>query len=281
MLQRVGAGRLGDALDQRHLPIGSAGPPDNAAERAPFRQIARRRGEPETPGRQAAFVEMKAVARRPPGQPGGERGRPALEIAARAEDAVRVDDDASVAHREVLAAHRRHDRLIVDAGVGHQHAERLERGDRARFEGAHVFALAEPLIDMHVETARIGQGRDADPSFAFGRARKAFEKADAGFAEQLGIGHDVRLRHRYEIGRVEEFADRDLMRDGPASRFAELAGQHGPLFVGKAHRSGLPLYFADRTVQVRRRVCKHPAPPIRGSRASCAAGASAAGHRRV
>ena len=241
MLQRVRAGTFGDALDQRHLPIGAAFPPDNAAQRTPFRQVARRRREPETSGRQAAFVEVIAVARRAPGQPGGERGRPALEIAARAENAVGIDHHAGVAHREMLAADRRHDRLIIDAGVGHQHAEGAECGDRARFEVAHGLALAEPLVDLHIETARIGQGRDPDPPLAVGGAGEAFEKADTGLAERLGVGHDVRLRDRHEIGRVEELADRDLMRDGPASRFAELAGQHGPLFVAEAHRSNLAL----------------------------------------
>ena len=204
----------------------------------------RHRGELEATGRKAAFVEVIAVARRASGQPGGERGGPALEIAARSEDAVRVDHDAGIAHREVLAAHRRQDRLIIDAGVGHQHAEGSERGARARFESTHVLALAEPLIDLHVETARIGQGRDPDPPFAFG-AGEAFEKAHAGLAERLGIGHDMRLRDRHQIGRVEEFADRDLMRDGPASRFAELAGQHGPFFVGEAHRSDLLLCCSE------------------------------------
>src|SRR3954471_1012572 len=94
MLQRVRAGKFGDALDERHLPIGAAFPPDNAAQRTPFRQVARRRPEPEISGRQATFIEVKAVARRAPGQPGSERGRPALEIAAGTENAVGVNHHA-------------------------------------------------------------------------------------------------------------------------------------------------------------------------------------------
>ena len=42
-----------------------------------------------------------------------------------------------------------------------------------------------------------------------------FEPRDAGFAEALGVGHDVGLADGHEIGRVEEIADRDLMLDGP------------------------------------------------------------------
>src|SRR5436305_224538 len=55
MLQRVGAGRAVDTLDQRYLPIGAAFTPDDAAERAPFREVAWLGSEAETAGRAAAF----------------------------------------------------------------------------------------------------------------------------------------------------------------------------------------------------------------------------------
>ena len=44
MLQRVGAGDRVDALDHRHLPVGAAGLADDAAQRAPFGEVARHRG---------------------------------------------------------------------------------------------------------------------------------------------------------------------------------------------------------------------------------------------
>src|SRR5437868_15505313 len=58
MLQRVGAGRAVDTLDQRHLPIGAALAPDDAAERAPFAEVMRLRIEAETSGRAAVLVEV-------------------------------------------------------------------------------------------------------------------------------------------------------------------------------------------------------------------------------
>src|SRR5439155_11910337 len=45
----------------------------------------------------------------------------------------------------------------------------------------------------------------------------------------------VRLRHRHEIGGVEELADRDLVLNRPAPRLARRAGQHRLFFVGEAH----------------------------------------------
>src|SRR5260370_20987552 len=104
MLQLVRARHVVDTFDQRHLPIGAASLADYGAERAPFAEVARPRPEAETPCRAAEFVEVIAVARGASGQRRREGRRSALEIAARAEDAVRIDHDAGVAHREVLAA---------------------------------------------------------------------------------------------------------------------------------------------------------------------------------
>src|SRR5205814_6770192 len=94
MLQRVGTGRAVDALDQRHLPIGAAFAADDAAERTPFREVARLRGEAEAAGRAAAFVEVIAVTRGAAGQSGGKRRRAALEVAAGAKLADGRDPDA-------------------------------------------------------------------------------------------------------------------------------------------------------------------------------------------
>src|SRR4051812_11567199 len=49
----------------------------------------------------------------------------------------------------------------------------------------------------------------------------------------------MRLRHRHEIGSVEELADHDLVLDRPAPRFAERAGAHRLLFFGEPHRGYL------------------------------------------
>ena len=49
MLERIGAGGVLDALDQRHLPVGAAVAADHAAQRAPFRQIVQ------------ANIELKAA----------------------------------------------------------------------------------------------------------------------------------------------------------------------------------------------------------------------------
>src|SRR5207237_3644174 len=81
--------------------------------------------------------QMISVALRAAGQPGAERRSPAFEIRTRAAHAVGINDHAGVAVGNVLAAHRRHDGLIVDTGVGHQDAERLERSNYTALQIKH------------------------------------------------------------------------------------------------------------------------------------------------
>ena len=66
-----------------------------------------------------------------PGEAGGECGGAALEVRAGAADAVRIDHDAGIAVGDVVAEDRRHDRLIVDAGIRHDDAELQAGGDEA------------------------------------------------------------------------------------------------------------------------------------------------------
>ena len=119
----------------------------------------------------------------------------------------------------------RQDGLVVDAGVGHQHAQRLERGDRARLDGGHGVGLLQALVGGEIEPARIGDGGDAHAPLGLGQRRQASSQRRPprpGF----GVGHDVRLADRHEIGRVEKVADGDLVADGPLPRGPLLARQH-------------------------------------------------------
>ena len=50
--------------------------------------------------------------------------------------------------------------------------------------------------------------------------------------ERLGVGHDVGLTHRHEIGGAEILSDLDLMLDRPLRGPAELAGPQRFLLVG-------------------------------------------------
>ena len=109
--------------------------------------------------------------------------------------------------------------------------------DRPLFERRHPLALPKPAIDREIDAARVGDRRHPHPPLRFRRSGEPFEKAHPGLAQELGIGHHVRLRHRHKIGRVEEFADRDLMRDRPTPNRAKIAGQHRPFLVGQSHHS--------------------------------------------
>ena len=111
-------------------------------------------------------VEMIAIARRAPGEAGTQGRRPALKIRTRAAHAVAIDHDAGIAVGHVLAAQRRHDRLIIDAGIGHQHAERLKGGNRAALESEHPGLLLQLFRLRKIGAARVGYGRNADLTFA-------------------------------------------------------------------------------------------------------------------
>ena len=95
--------------------------------------------------------------------------------------------------------------------------------------------LLEALVAVEVEAARIGDGGDAHAPLLARQGGQLLEPIDTRWAEALGVGHDVRLADRHEIGRVEELADRDLMADGPLAGRAVLARQHGLFFVAQSH----------------------------------------------
>src|SRR6516164_5881593 len=191
---------------------------------------------------------MTAVAGCTPGHAGAQCRRPTFEIGTRAAHAVAIDHHAGIAIGDVLAVDWRHDRLIVDAGVRHQHAERFERSDRAAFECEHPRLLLEPGCLREIGAARSGDCRYADAAFAFREHDPVFQPFHAGTAERFRIGHDMRLRDRHEIRRAEIAADPDLMLDRPLPQRAEFAAAHRQFFVAQLHdtrfarRVGLSVY---------------------------------------
>ena len=196
--------------------------------------------------RKAMLVEMVAIARRAACEPCAQCRRPALEVRARAAHAVGIDHDARVAIGAMLAAHRRHDGLVIDAGVGHQHAERLEGGDGALLEIEHPRLMLQLVRGGEVCAARIGDGRNAYAAFRGGHLRHRLKPFDARRTERLRVGHDVRLRNRHEVFRAEIRADPDLMLDRPLPRASGLAVAHRFLFVGQPHPFVLAGILLDR-----------------------------------
>jgi hypothetical protein len=140
----------------------------------------------------------------------------------------------------VLAAHRRQHALVVDAGVGEDHAEARQRIRGAPLERHDRLGLPDLRKAREIGAARVGDGRYADTPLRGRCARQLFEKVDARGAQSLGVGADVHLAHLDEIVGVEELADRDLLLDRPAPRRAQLAGQH-PLLVIVQPQDVLPV----------------------------------------
>src|SRR5262249_11421999 len=104
--------------------------------------------------------------------------------------------------------------LIIDAGIRHGDAELDEGLDRAPLEVEHRGSLPQHAGLGEIGAARVRDGRNSDPTLPLVRASEAFQVADAGFTETLGVGHDVCLRHRHEVCGAEELADADLVAQG-------------------------------------------------------------------
>ena len=82
-----------------------------------------------------------------------------------------------------------------------------------------------------IDAARVGNHRDAHAA-VFGRLRgHLFEKGYPGFTQRFGVGHNMRLGNRHEIGRVEKTPDLHHVFHRPATRLAHFAIAHGLFFV--------------------------------------------------
>ena len=127
-------------------------------------------------------------------------------------------------------AQLRGDDALVHDGIVRQVAV-LGMADDRRAEGQRVLHRAAIQLGVHHAPAVVGE-RHAS---GFRLLRQAFEKTHPGLAERLGVGHDMSLRYRHEIGCIEELAERDLMLDRPAPRLAQRTGAHRALLVGEAH----------------------------------------------
>jgi hypothetical protein len=96
-------------------------------------------------------------------------------------------------------------------------------------------ALPEAFVVTEIDAARVGDHRDAHLAFGWWASCHLFQKLDPGFTQRFGVGHDMRLGHRHQVGRIEKFSDPLHMLDRPAARFAELTIQHGRFFVVQFH----------------------------------------------
>src|SRR3954464_4965184 len=135
----------------------------------------------------------------------------------------------------VLVPRRGLHRLVVDAGVGHHHAQLHEGRDGALFQRKHRRGLAEERGVGEVGAAGVGDRRNAHVAAAFLCRGEAFQPAHAGLAEALGVGHDVGLGHGDEVFRAEDLADLDLVLEREPGHRAELSGEDAALFLAQPH----------------------------------------------
>jgi hypothetical protein len=108
----------------------------------------------------------------------------------------------------------------------------------ARASRGHFLCLPEPLVGSKIQPARIGDDGNADHALLWRQPCKVAEPSDSSLTETLGVHHDERLRDGYEIGGIEERADRELMAHCTLPRRSELAGRHCTLLVIDLHRLG-------------------------------------------
>ena len=135
----------------------------------------------------------------------------------------------------MLSAQRRHDRLVVDTGIGHENTHGLESIDGASFQRRHLLSLPKTPVMAKIDSARIGNHRDAHLTFMLRISRQALDKLDACLAERLGISHDVRLGYRDQVGSIEKPPNLYHVFDRPAARCTQLTVLHGLLFFIQFH----------------------------------------------
>src|SRR4029079_4443932 len=109
MLELVGLWRAFDTLDDRNRPVVGGEASYGAAKSAPAVERRRRVIDQDAQRTAAHLWQMKAVARRAPGQSRRQRRRAALEIRTRPAHRIGIDHDPGVAERRVLVARRRLD----------------------------------------------------------------------------------------------------------------------------------------------------------------------------
>src|SRR4051794_39230581 len=91
MLELIGIRPNPNPRDHRHLPIAVSPLSDDPAQGAPVARIRWCMRDDEVLRPKPTLVKVIAIARRAAGQSSRERRRPALEVATRSENRVRVD----------------------------------------------------------------------------------------------------------------------------------------------------------------------------------------------
>ncbi len=221
--------------------------PYHRTERAPIAQILRALGDLEEVRAAASSIQVATVTRHSSGERRGERRRSAFEVAARPAHAVGVDGRAGITERQVLTVHRRQDRLVVDAGIGHENAHALERGDGAALELGKAFLLIELPVGAKIDAARVGDRRHPHATLFRGQRGDALEVRDPRLPERLRVGHQMHLADFDEVHGIECPSDLDLLLDGGLARGAHVPGAHRLLDVVEAHAASFrPAARRDR-----------------------------------
>src|ERR1043166_252071 len=238
MLELVGLRGAFDAFYHRHRPVVPANSAYHRAQGAPVIQRCRRVRKANVACCTPLFREVETVARRAPGKTGSQRRWTTLEVGARTANGIRIDDHTRVAERDMLIARRGLDGLVVDASVGHGHAEADEGVDRAPLQAQHRRRVAQEGCFREVGAAGIRDGRDTNPRLPVAGGRcKVLEPAYAGLAEAFRIRHDVGLRDPDEVFGAEELTHLELVLQRLLAHPAAGPGENLALFFSQFHRS--------------------------------------------
>src|SRR5262249_23962855 len=106
--------------------------------------------------------------------------------------------------------------------------------------------LLERCRLCEVRAARVGDRGDAHAALFARMAGELLQPGNAGLAQALGVGHDVRLGNAHEIRCAEELPDLELVLERELAHRPQLAGEHGALLVVELHdddssRAWLPM----------------------------------------
>ena len=134
---------------------------------------------------------------------------------------------------------RRHNRLVIDTGIGHHDAHSLAGGNETTFQAGHLFCLAKRLITGQVNTARVGNHRDLYFCTVCGHL---FGKRYPSLTKGFRVSHHMGLTDADHIFSIKHLANLQLVLNRPLYRGSGLSGQHGLFFVTQLHVHTALLY---------------------------------------
>ena len=127
----------------------------------------------------------------------------------------------------MFTTYRRHDRLIVYTGVGHDDAHGVTRLDKAALDIRHRLGLPQWIVVIQINATRVCDHWYCDTSLSLWQSSESLDQFNTGHTDGFRISHHMCLTHFHHIRSVEHTPYLHLMLKRPASSRPHFTGEHG------------------------------------------------------